>query len=200
MTTTDFDQRFASAPVMAILRGLTPHEAVTLATRAWDLGLTTVEVTIERPAAVAALHAVVAAGRERGREVGAGSVVDPEQVRTAEGAGATFTVAPGLDLRTARASVEAGLPHLPGVATPSEIQAARAAGFGWVKAFPAVVLGSTWIRAVLGPFPGLRIVATGGIDAHNAGEFLAAGAHAVAVGSALADPDQVDLLGDLTTH
>lgn len=197
MASSDFQRRFERAPVMAILRGLVTGEAVTLAERAWDLGLDTVEVTIEAPSALSTLRAVVAAGRERGRDVGAGSVVRIEQVRDAARAGAAFTVAPGLDPQVALASAEAGLPHLPGVATPSDIQAALAVGMGWVKAFPASVLGTDWIRAVRQPFPELQIVATGGIDAHNAGDFLAAGARAVAIGSALADPVQVELLADL---
>lgn len=197
MASSDFQRRFERAPVMAILRGLATGEAVTLAERAWDLGLDTVEVTIEVPSALPTLRAVVAAGRERGRDVGAGSVVRIEQARDAARAGAAFTVAPGLDPQVALASAEAGLPHLPGVATPSDIQAALAVGMGWVKAFPASVLGTDWIRAVRQPFPDLQIVATGGIDAHNAGDFLAAGARAVAIGSALADPVQVELLADL---
>lgn len=197
MASSDFHHRFEQAPVMAILRGLAVGEAVTLAERAWDLGLDAVEVTIEVPSGLPTLRAVVAAGRERGRDVGAGSVVRPEQVRDAARAGAAFTVAPGLDPQVALASTDAGLPHLPGVATPSDIQAAVAADMGWVKAFPASLLGADWIRAVLQPFPGLQVVATGGINARNAGDFLAAGARAVAVGSALADPIQVELLADL---
>lgn len=195
--TVDFQQLFTDEPVMAILRGLPPHEAVALAGRAWDLGLTAVEVPVEVPEALPSLRAVVAAGRERGLGVGAGTVIHADQVVDVAAAGAVFTVAPGLDLNVARACVHAGLPHLPGVATPSEVQRALAAGFGWVKAFPAAVLGPGWFRAVRGPFPALRIVATGGVDAHNAPEFLAAGASVVAVGSALADPAQVELLAQL---
>lgn len=197
MATTDFQHRFARAPVMAILRGLGADAAVTLAQRAWDLGLDAVEVTIEVPSALPVLRAVVDAGRERGCDVGAGSVVRLGQVRDAARAGAAFTVAPGLDAQVALASADAGLGHLPGVATPTDIQAALATGLDWVKAFPAAVLGPAWVRAVRQPFPGLHIVATGGVDAHNAREFLAAGARAVAMGSALADPVQVELLAGL---
>jgi 2-dehydro-3-deoxyphosphogluconate aldolase/(4S)-4-hydroxy-2-oxoglutarate aldolase len=89
------------------------------------------------------------------------------------------------------------MPHLPGVATASEIQRALAAGFVWLKAFPATALGPAWFRAMRGPFPTVRLVATGGIDAHNAQEYLSAGALVVAVGSALSDPAQVDLLASL---
>jgi 2-dehydro-3-deoxyphosphogluconate aldolase/(4S)-4-hydroxy-2-oxoglutarate aldolase len=67
-----------------------------------------------------------------------------------------------------------GLPHLPGVATPTEVQRAPAAGFGWLKAFPAAQLGAGWITAMHGPFPEARCVATGGIDLSNAAGFLSA--------------------------
>jgi 2-keto-3-deoxy-6-phosphogluconate aldolase len=83
------------------------------------------------------------------------------------------------------------------VATASEVQRALTFGFLWLKVFPAAQLTPGWIKALLGPFPGLRFVATGGVDAHNAQEFIAAGARVVAVGSALADPDQVGLLSAL---
>jgi 2-dehydro-3-deoxyphosphogluconate aldolase / (4S)-4-hydroxy-2-oxoglutarate aldolase len=106
-------------------------------------------------------------------------------------------VAPGLDPEVVRLSAELALPHLPGVATPSEIQRAHRLGLSWVKAFPAAELGTGWFKAMLGPFPGLRMVATGGMNASNAPEFLAAGAAVVAVGSALEDAEQLPALAKL---
>ncbi len=194
VTVNLFDTSFSGQPVMAILRGMSSADTVTLAQRAWDLGLTNVEVPVEVPGALPALQAAVAAGRERGHGVGAGTVIGIEQVRAVAEAGAAFTVAPGFDPDVASASLLAGMPHLPGVATPSEVQRALAAGFSWLKVFPATALGTAWFRALRGPFPAVHLVATGGIDARNAQEYLAAGADVVAVGSALADPEQVDLL------
>lgn len=194
-----FDDLFRS-PVLAILRGFDPERTVELAKRAWDLGIDAVEVPIETPAAQASLRAAVSAGTERGRRVGAGTVITAEQVHAAKDAGAAFTVAPGLDPEIVRLCAQLELPHLPGVATPSEIQHARRCGLHWVKAFPAAELGSSWFRAMRGPFPTLRMVATGGIAAHNAPDFLAAGADVVAVGSALADETQLNALAELITH
>ncbi|MFJ6194642.1 bifunctional 4-hydroxy-2-oxoglutarate aldolase/2-dehydro-3-deoxy-phosphogluconate aldolase [Micromonospora sp. NPDC092111] len=199
MTAHDFAPIFDTARVMVILRDLPPAETVRLAERAWDLGIDVVEVPIRTPDAVLALRATVQAGAERGRLVGAGTVRTPAQVRQAASAGAAFTVAPGLDLAVADAAVSYGIPHLPGVATPTEAQHALDHGLVWLKAFPAVSLGPQWFRAVAGPLPELRFVATGGIDAGNAGDFLAAGVRVVAVGSALSDPRQIDRLAELAT-
>jgi 2-keto-3-deoxy-6-phosphogluconate aldolase len=91
----------------------------------------------------------------------------------------------------------AGLPHLPGVGTASEVQQAYAAGCRWVKAFPAKALGAAWISAMRGPFPEVRFVATGGLRVGDAQPFLAAGASVVALGAALADPEQLTAVGGL---
>lgn len=192
-----FDHTFTGASVMAILRGYSPERTVELANRAWELGINCVEVPIQSAAAVEALAATVNEGLASGRIVGAGTVTTVDRVEQAAAAGAGFTVAPGLDLRVAQASLEAGLAHLPGVATASEIQLAVNHGMNWVKAFPAASLGFTWFQGMRGPFPGVRIVATGGINGHNAPDYLAAGADVVAVGSALEDPAQFELLAKL---
>lgn len=192
-----FDAAFASQHMMAILRGFDPARTVELAGRAWDLGLDCVEVPIQTPEAVASLRATVQAGRERDRPVGAGTVTTLDQVSVAQAAGAAFTVAPGLDAEVARASIDCGLPHLPGVATASEVQQAARQGLQWLKVFPASVLGPDWFSAMAGPFPQVPLVATGGITAANAADYLSAGARVVAVGSALADEAQLELLADL---
>ncbi len=182
---------------MAILRGLPASETVTLACRAWDLGIEAVEVPVQTQDALPSLRAAIAAGRERGHGVGAGTVISVDQVRDVAAAGAAFTVAPGFDPEVATASADAGLPHLPGVATPTEIQRALRHGLTWLKAFPAGALGTGWFTAMRGPFPQVAFVATGGIDARNASGYLEAGARMVAVGSALSDPAQVGLLAEL---
>ena len=198
MTTNDeFDRIFAEVPLMAIFRGLGVARSLELAQRAWDLGIDNVELPIQTSDDVEALAAVAAEGSKHGRTVGAGTVVTPEQIAQAKAAGASFTVSPGLDLDIVRASAEAGLAPLPGVATPSEVQLAMREGLTWVKAFPASVLGVDWFSAMRGPFPQAKFVATGGMDAGNAAEFLATGVRVVAVGSALADDSQLPALAAL---
>ena len=197
MSDEGLDGLFGGHSVLAILRGMPVDTTVALAERAWDLGVTAIEVPARDESGLEALRATVRAGAERGHPVGAGTVIFTEQVHAVARAGAAFTVAPGFDAEVMAVSETAGLPHLPGVATPSDVQGVLKAGGHWVKAFPATVLGTEWFRAMCGPFPDVRIVATGGMDAHNAREYLGAGARMVAVGSALADPDQIPLLAEL---
>jgi len=193
----DLDLIIGDRRLMAILRGLPPDETVAIATLLWDAGVELLEVPIGTPEAVPSLRAAVAAGRDRGLRVGAGTVVTPEQARVAAAEGAQYTVAPGLDLTVLSASLAAGLPHLPGVATATEVQHARAAGCRWLKAFPAKALGTGWLRAVRAPFPDVRFVATGGLEVADVPAFLAAGARVVALGGALADPAQREALAGL---
>ena len=192
-----FDETFAGSPLMAILRSAGAERAVRVANTAWDLGIDSVEVTIQSAADVDALRAVVAAGRDRGAVVGAGTIISPAQVAVAVEAGAGYLVSPGLDPEIVRAAADAGIPLLPGVATPSEVQQAVALGLTWMKAFPAQWLGAHWFRHLRGPFPQVRFVATGGMDAGNAAEFLDAGVRVVAVGSALEDDTQLTQLAAL---
>jgi 2-dehydro-3-deoxyphosphogluconate aldolase/(4S)-4-hydroxy-2-oxoglutarate aldolase len=135
--------------------------------------------------------------RDRGLDVGAGTIISTSQLELARDAGAAFTVAPGFDLDVARASTELGLHHIPGVASGTEIQAALRAGFTWLKAFPAERLGPSWIRHQHGPFPQVRFVATGGVTPESAAGFLAAGCRVVGLGSAFDDEQQIAKVGAL---
>jgi len=192
-----FDEAFATTQVMVIMRGLDAAASLHLAVRAWDAGVRMVEIPIQRPAAVEALTVVAAAAKDRGLVAGAGTVLTVEQVDVARRAGAAYTVSPGTDDEVIRASLAAGLPTLPGVATASDIQRCTRLGLTWLKAFPAASLGPAWITAMHGPFPDVRFVATGGIGVTNAPDFVAAGARVVALGSALSDPAQLDALANL---
>jgi 2-dehydro-3-deoxyphosphogluconate aldolase/(4S)-4-hydroxy-2-oxoglutarate aldolase len=94
-------------------------------------------------------------------------------------------VAPLLDLGLLRGAVEGGLPFVPGAMTPTEAAAAWDAGATFVKLFPASAVGPSFVRELRGPLPEVQLIPTGGIDAANAGAFLAAGAAAVGIGSAI---------------
>ncbi|MDO7883665.1 bifunctional 4-hydroxy-2-oxoglutarate aldolase/2-dehydro-3-deoxy-phosphogluconate aldolase [Salinibacterium soli] len=196
----DFTTEFERSPFMLILRGLGAERSVEIAQRAWDGGVGLVEIPLQTDADAAALAALVRAGEERSRAVGAGTIVSTELVARAQDLGAAFTVAPGVDAEVVRASAAAGLPHLPGVATASDIQAAVALGCGWVKMFPAAQLGAGWVRAMRGPFPGVRIVATGGMSSATAREYFEAGVDAIAVGAAAGEAGEVAALGRIAAE
>lgn len=190
----EFDLLFGDQPVMGVFRNQSPKDAVARAERAWRLGVRNIEIPVQTADAMPTLRAVVAAGAERGLVVGAGTIVTVEQLDDVIAAGAAYTVSPGLDSVVVAASAARGVPHLPGISTPSEIIAARRLGLCWVKAFPASVLGSAWISAMLGPFPDQKFVVTGGMDAWVATQYLDAGARTVAVGSVFDDAEQCDIV------
>lgn len=192
-----FGDDFFRIPVIAVLRGLTPGEAVRSATRAWDAGVQHVEVTIERPEAVRTLAAVASAAAERGVAVGAGTITRTDQLDAAASANASFTVSPGLDEGIVQESIRRGMPHLPGVATASEIIRAKAFGLSWLKAFPASVLGPEWVKAMKGPFPDIQFVATGGMKTATALSYLAAGVSVVGLSSDFSSDEGADAVRDL---
>lgn len=176
-----FTSGFSTSPVMVIIRGVSPDEAVANAEKAWAAGVRLVEVTVESENGLRALEAVVRAAAGR-HTVGAGTVTTPQRLDAAVAAGARFGVAPGLDTDTVHAAERAGVPFLPGVATPTEAGQALRIGLTTVKAFPASSLGAPWVSALSGPYPELRVVATGGVSSVNAGSFLEAGALGLGVG------------------
>ncbi len=188
-----FRDGFVRRRAMAILRGLPEAETRTLALSAWSAGLALVEVPLQGPQSADALACVVAEAAAGGHIAGAGTIVSVALAEQAAELGARFTVAPGFDPEVAARSMALGMPHLPGVATATEVQVALSHGYTWLKAFPAGALGPSWVAGMLGPFPGASFVATGGIDGRNAEEFLAAGAAAVSFGASFAKLNADDL-------
>lgn len=190
-----FRDAFLQRRAMAILRGLSPSETLRLARAAWSAEMVLVEVPLQHEQSFDALVAVVADAKLRGHVAGAGTVTSIALVERAAELGAAFTVAPGFDPEVAARSLEFGMPHLPGVATGSEVQKALSLGYTWLKAFPASSLGSAWITSMHGPFPDAQFVATGGISAENARGFLTAGAAGVSFGAGFASLSADDLAG-----
>jgi len=192
-----FDTDLAEAPAMVIIRHETPERTAQLCEAAWDLGVRVVEVPIQTRDAIPSLRAAVEAATRRGVEVGAGSIHTIAQWDVAISAGASFTVAAATVSEVMARAVESGIPHVPGVATGSEVAAALAGGSTWVKAFPASLLTPAWITAVRAPFPMASFVATGGIGADNAREFLQAGCRAVAFGSSFEHAESARVIREI---
>lgn len=146
--------------------------AAPLAKALVDGGLPCAEVALRTPASLAALERMAAASDEL--LVGAGTVLSAAQVDEAKAAGARFIVAPGLNERVVRRSQELGLPVVPGVATPTEIEAALELGLDVLKFFPAEPMGGLpFLKAVAAPYGQVRFMPTGGIDAGKLAGYLA---------------------------
>lgn len=197
MSDAYFESAFADVPVMGIFRRQGLERTLELAESAWNAGVRIMEVPVMGAEDLPVLRAVAQAARMRGFEVGAGTIISPDQLASVRDAGAGFTVAPGFDPEVAAASVALGMPHIPGVATGSEVQAALRAGFTWLKAFPAERLGPAWIRHLHGPFPQVRFVATGGVTPQTAPAFLEAGCKVVALGSAFGTQHEIAEVGEM---
>jgi 2-dehydro-3-deoxyphosphogluconate aldolase/(4S)-4-hydroxy-2-oxoglutarate aldolase len=114
--------------------------------------------------------------------IGAGTVLDVAAADAVVAAGARFLVMPHVDPELVRWSAERGVPAFPGAMTPTEVLGAWRAGAAAVKVFPAATLGPRYLRELRGPLDEVPLLPTGGIDASNAADFLAAGAVAVAAG------------------
>jgi 2-dehydro-3-deoxyphosphogluconate aldolase/(4S)-4-hydroxy-2-oxoglutarate aldolase len=134
-------------------------------------GLPVAEITLRTAGGLDAIRAVAA--NQPDVIVGAGTVTTASQVDDVVAAGARFIVSPGLSEAVVRRAQEHGIPVLPGVATPTEIMAALDLGVEVVKLFPASVVGGpSAIKAFAAPFPQLRFVPTGGVNADNLGDYL----------------------------
>ncbi|MET4225575.1 PfkB family carbohydrate kinase [Oerskovia enterophila] len=193
ISTEFFDRVLAPHPVLAILRGLDPDRTCELLEHVAASGLRLAEIPVTGPEGWEALAAAVIHGRRRGIVVGAGTILNPRDAERAVELGAAFTVSPGIDEDVVQSHGVLGVPHLPGVATASEVGLALALGLRWQKAYPASLLETGWFRALASPFPQVRWVATGGVDINNARPFHGAGAAAVALGSSLANASPLEL-------
>ena len=146
--------------------------AVPLARALLAGGVRVLEVTLRTAPALEAIRLI--ARDVPDAIVGVGTLTRPEEFAKALDAGARFGVSPGLTPAMVQAAHETGLPLLPGVMTPSDVIAARMAGFGELKLFPAQQAGGIgMLKALGGPFPDVTFCPTGGITAETAPQFLA---------------------------
>jgi 2-dehydro-3-deoxyphosphogluconate aldolase/(4S)-4-hydroxy-2-oxoglutarate aldolase len=149
-----------------------------------------VEFTFTNPLAGRVIETVRDALGDRAI-IGAGTVLDPETARTAILAGAQFVVTPTLSTAVIELCNRYAVPTVIGAFTPTEMLTAWQAGATFVKVFPASVGGPTYLKDVRGPLPQLKLIPTGGVSLENAGDFIRAGAVAIAAGSSLVDAKTV---------
>ena len=175
--------RLRDATVIAVLRMRSASDAVEGMAVAVRGGFEAVEVTMNTPGAADALSEV--AGRIDAI-VGAGTVLEPQQVKEAYDAGAEFIVTPVVVPEVVDAAHALSLPVTLGASTPTEIHSARMAGADWVKVFPAESLGGPdYIEHVLGPLHDVPLLVSGGITPENYLGYLDAGVELVGFGESV---------------
>ena len=179
--------------LIVVLRRVEPVERLLgLVNELADAGVRIFEITMDGEDAA---DAITAGAEQLGRRkdgaymVGAGTVRTSKQLRAALFAKASFAVAPTLNPTLIGEALDANLPFIPGIATPTEAEHAWSSHATFVKLFPASSLGPTFIRDVRGPMPEIEIIPSGGITLDNARSFLDAGAAAVSMGSAIVQAD-----------
>jgi 2-dehydro-3-deoxyphosphogluconate aldolase/(4S)-4-hydroxy-2-oxoglutarate aldolase len=173
--------------LVPVVRTASAESAIQAVEAIYNGGIRAAEITMTVPGAIRALEKVADAFGDR-IVLGAGTVLDPETARAAMLAGAEFFVSPSLKLSTIEIARRYSKVVMPGALTPTEVLAAWEAGADIVKIFPCGnVGGPKYIKALRAPFPHIEMIPTGGVNLETAGEFLKAGACAVAVGAELVD-------------
>jgi 2-dehydro-3-deoxyphosphogluconate aldolase / (4S)-4-hydroxy-2-oxoglutarate aldolase len=184
--------RIRGIGVIPAIRVYSADEALLAAEAVAFGGIPIVEVTMTVPGALAVITALVKARPEV--LVGAGTVWGAQVARQCIDAGAAFLTSPGLDAEVVNYANERDTVVFPGALTPTEVMLGWKAGADFVKIFPCSQMGGApYIKALKGPFPDVPLIAAGGVNQSNVGEFMVAGAAAVGVGAHLIPRKAIEL-------
>jgi 2-dehydro-3-deoxyphosphogluconate aldolase/(4S)-4-hydroxy-2-oxoglutarate aldolase len=189
MKIEDVIRRIGEVGIIPVVRAATVEEALRAVEAISVGGIPVVEITMTVPDAIEVIREVA---QQHGGKVlvGAGTVVTAEQAELCVSAGAEFLVSPGLSAAVLSAAHSRGKLAIPGALTPTELMNASEHGARLVKIFPCGnVGGAKYIKSLLAPFPDALLIPTGGVNAANAADFVAAGAFALGVGADLVDSD-----------
>jgi 2-dehydro-3-deoxyphosphogluconate aldolase / (4S)-4-hydroxy-2-oxoglutarate aldolase len=182
MNRTELVSEMHRCRLVAVVRSKSTEEALATANAVVEGGVKFIEITFSVPGALDVIDSVAGEGR---LHVGAGTVLSNEQAEEAMGAGAEFIVSPSLELNLIPICREANVACIPGAATPTEILTAARASADLVKIFPADTLGGPhFVRQMVGPFPELRFMVSGGVSLTNVKEYVQVGVTGICLGSA----------------
>ncbi len=185
-----FDRCFEQCPLVAIIRGVTPDEAVAIGEALVEGGIRIIEVPLNSPEPLVSIERLA----ERfGQEalIGAGTVLEPEDVEHVRQAGGRLVVSPNTNPEVIRATVAAEMVSSPGVFTPSEAFTALESGAHALKLFPAEAASPQVVKAIRAVLPkGLRLLIVGGVTPQSVGGWLDAGADGFGLGGGVYTPGQ----------
>jgi 2-dehydro-3-deoxyphosphogluconate aldolase/(4S)-4-hydroxy-2-oxoglutarate aldolase len=192
MTDEELTALLAADRTLAVVRAAAIPDAAQLAGALASGGIRALELTFTTPDVLTQVRRAVETAGEHGAAVGVGTVLTGDQARAAIDAGAQFLVTPGIRTDVARVAAEAGVPFCLGAMTPTEVALALDLGSSVVKIFPARQVGPAFLKDLQGPYPGVKLLPSGGIDATNARSYLDAGALAVCCGTSVVPPAAVE--------
>jgi 2-dehydro-3-deoxyphosphogalactonate aldolase len=180
-----FDDAFRRCPLIAILRGVTPAEVVSIGEALIDAGFGLIEVPLNSPDPLDSIARLARALAGRA-VIGAGTVLRAVDVAAVQAAGGTMIISPNTNVDVIAATKKAGLVSLPGFATPSEAFAALEAGATALKLFPAEGASPAVLKAMRAVLPsGVRLLPVGGVTPETLAPWIKAGAAGFGLGSAL---------------
>ena len=199
MTKEQVCARIREIGILPAIRTPAAEDALFAARQMVKWKIPIVELTMTVPGAIGVIEELKRTTPEL--IVGAGSVLDVETARGCVDSGAEFITSPGLDPEIVDFTLKYKVAAIPGALTPSEIMRAHKAGADIIKIFPCTQVGGPeYIRALRNPFPRVALIASGGVNQQNAGQFIRAGATALGIRGELIPPQAIERLDENWIH